>query len=298
VTALLLGLSVYLAVILFIGLSVYQFVKYARMPLHARMELYPVPRERGRHTYGGSYMEEPEWWRKPHQISRSSELIDMLKEMLFIKKLFSSHRSLWWKSYSFHLGLYLLILWAILLIIGALAELSGIPVSPSVSFWTALLYYLTIITGVVGFAIATVGVILLLMRRVFDPVLKKYTTPQEYFNLLLLLAALSTGIAVWIPDLSFAAARQLVAQILTLSVVPDIMLVIHLLLAEVTLIYIPPSKMGHYVGKYFTYHKILWENEPNLAGSPMEDKVKAALANKPATSWGAPHIQNPPAPEA
>jgi len=295
---LLLGLSVYLAVILFIGLSVYKVTKYAKMPLHGRMELYPVPQEKGRHTYGGSYMEEPEWWRKPRQISKASEIKDMLKEMLFIKKLFDNQRSLWWKSYSFHLGIYILVIWTILLIIGALTELAGIPVNPSVSFWTALLYYLTIATGVIGFAITTLGVFLLLVRRLSDPVLKKYTTPQEYFNLVLLLATLVTGIAVWTPDLSFAAARQIMAQILTLSVVPSTLLVIHLLLAEVMFVYIPPSKMGHYVGKYFTYHKILWDNEPNLAGSPVEGRVKNALANKAKNSWGASHIQTPPAPEA
>lgn len=293
-----LGLSFYMAVILFIGLSVYQVIKFAKMPLHGRMELYPVPQEKGRHTYGGSYMEEPEWWRKSRQISKAAEITDMLKEMLFIKKLFDNHRSLWWLSYSFHLGIYVLIIWTILLIIGALTELSGIPVSASVSFWMALLYYLTVVTGIIGFTITTVGVFLLLVRRIFDPVLKKYTTPQEYFNLLLLLATLLTGIVVWTPDLSFASARQIMAQILTLSVIPNVMLVIHLVLAEVMFIYIPPSKMGHYVGKYFTYHKILWDNEPNLAGSPVESRVKAALATQAKTSWGASHIQTPQAPEA
>lgn len=268
------------------------------MPLHARMELYPVPQEKGRHTYGGSYMEEPEWWRKPHQISKSSEIVDMLKEMLFIKKLFENQRSLWWMSYSFHLGIYMLGVWAILLIAGVLTEFAGISVSAHASFWPALVYYLTIATGVIGFAIITVGVFLLLMRRVFDPVLNKYTTPQEYFNLVLLLAASITGIMVWTPDLTFAAARELTAQILTLSVAASPLLVIHLILLEVLLVYIPPSKMGHYVGKYFTYHKILWENEPNLVGSPIEDKVKAALTNKPTTAWGASHIQTPSAPEA
>lgn len=293
-----LGLSVYTAMLLFIGLSIYKAVKYAQMPLHGRMELYPVPQEKGRHTYGGSYMEEPEWWRKPHQVSKVSEIIDMLKEMLFIKKLFENQRSLWWASYSFHLGIYVLIAWILLMVAGALTELAGISVSAHASLWTALLYYLTILTGVIGFAITTVGAFLLLVRRLSDPVLARYTTPQEYFNLVLLLAALISGVAVWTPDLTFAAARQITADLLTLSIAADTVQVIHLILLDVTLIYIPISKMGHYVGKYFTFHKILWENEPNISGSHMENKVKAALDNTATTTWAAPHMQPPSAPEA
>ena len=75
-----LGLTIITAAILFIILSLYKAVSFAHMPLHARMELYPVPQEKGRHKYGGSYMEEVEWWHKPRQISRTSELIDMMKE--------------------------------------------------------------------------------------------------------------------------------------------------------------------------------------------------------------------------
>lgn len=293
-----LGLSVYIAVILFFGLSAYQVIKYARMPLHGRMELYPVPQEKGRHTYGGSYMEEPEWWSKPHQVSKISELADMLKEMLFIKKLFDNQRSFWWSSYSFHLGIYVLIGWTVLLVIGVLTEFAGASVSLHASLWTGLVYYLTIMTGVVGFTITTAGTFFLLVRRIFNPVLKKYTTPQEYFNLILLLATLVTGIIVWGPDLTFNTARQVTAQVLTLSVVPSTSLVIHLILLEVMFVYIPPSKMGHYIGKYFTYHKILWENEPNTAGSPMESKVKAALNQRATTFWSAPHMESPSVPEA
>lgn len=224
-------------------------------------------------------MEEPEWWRKPRQTSKTSELIEMLKEMLFIKKLFQHQRSLWWISYAFHLGIYFMIAWTLLLLAGALTDLAGISVSAHASLWTGLLYYLTIFTGVVGFIITTAGAALLLLRRVADPVLKKYTTPQEYFNLLLLLAVLLSGIIVWSPDLTFEASRQLTAGVLLLDVTANTALTIHLLLLAVMFIYIPLSKMGHYVGKYFSFHKVLWENEPNVPGSLMESRVKSSLSS-------------------
>ncbi|HNX27991.1 MAG TPA: respiratory nitrate reductase subunit gamma [Syntrophomonadaceae bacterium] len=291
----LLSISVIAAVLLFIGLSVNKAYQYAKMPLHGRMELYPVPSEKGRHKYGGSYMEEPEWWSKPRQVSKASELVDMMKEMLFIKKLFDNQKSLWWISYAFHLGIYFLMAWIILLIAGALTDLAGAAVSDHASLWTAFLYYLTVFTGITGWAITTAGAALLLIRRVFDAVLKKYTTPLEYFNLLLLLAALTSGIAVWGTDLTFDHARQVTAGIMTLSAAADTALVIHLILLDVTLVYIPLSKMSHYVGKYFSFHKVLWENEPNISGSQIEKKLKNAPVNQVSAAWSAPHMQVPPA---
>lgn len=291
-----LGLSVYAAGILFVALTAYKAANYAKMPLHARMELYPVPSEKGRHVYGGSYMEEAEWWRKPHEVSKVDEIMDMMKEMLFIKKLFDNQRPFWWLSYSLHLGIYFMMAWTFLLIAGAFTNLAGLPVSAHASWWTALLYYLTIYTGAVGFVLSTAGAFLLLVRRITDPILKKYTTPQEYFNLALILAALVSGIILWSPDLTFGTARQLMADAITLSVIPNTTLVIHLIILEVMFIYIPISKMSHYVGKYFSYHKILWENEPNVAGSHMEVMVKTALSNNPPqTIWSAPHMQPPTA---
>ncbi|MGE5423633.1 MAG: respiratory nitrate reductase subunit gamma [Ignavibacteriales bacterium] len=293
-----LGLSLYAAVFLFIGLSAYKAVEYGRMPLHGRMELYPVPAEKGRQQYGGSYMEEPEWWRKPRQVSKSSELIEMLKEMLFIKKLFDNQRSFWWISYALHIGIYFLMAWTILLVAGTLTDLAGASVSDRASIWTAFLYYFTVLAGWTGFVLATAGAVLLVIRRAFDPILKKYTTPQEYLNLLLLLAALVSGITVWSPDPTFGYARQATMDVLTLSIAPNLALLIHLIILEVTFIYIPLSKMSHYVGKYFSFHKVLWENEPNIAGSPMENQVKTALLNTANNTWAAPHIQPAEAPKS
>lgn len=51
--------------------------------------------------------------------------------------------------------------------------------------------------------------------------------------------------------------------------------------------------MSHYVGKYFTFHKVLWENEPNLPGSDIERQIQEASKVKPKTTWSAPHISSP-----
>lgn len=286
----LLSLIAYLSIFLFLGISGYKAYQFAKLPLHGRMELYPVPKEKG-HEYGGSYYEEVEWWNKERQVSHSTELIDMLKEMLFIKKLFDNQRPLWWISYALHLGIYLLIAWTLLLVVGAVTLLGGGQVSASAGVWGSLVFYLSALTGLLGLILATLGSGMLLLKRLFDDTLRKYTTPQEYFNLILLYSAVVTGIFVWANDLSFHSAREITANLITFNPFPaSTLFVVHLVLLLIMFTYIPLSKMSHYVGKYFTFHKVLWENDPNLKGSEMEDKIKQATSYRPTNSWSAPHI--------
>lgn len=257
----------------FFALSLRKAWKFAHMQIHARLDLYPVPKEgAGRAAYGGSYMEEPEWWTKPRKINRVSETVDIVKEMLFIKKLFVHQRSLWWASYSMHLGIYVMLGWSVLLLV-------------SVAWHPAWYVAVVSIVGIVGFALATIGCVLLLVRRVFDRVLAKYTTPLEYFNIVLLLVVLLTGAYSW---LFVASPFTVAAQVFTLSAtnLPPIVLV-HFVLLGIMFLYIPLSKMSHYVGKFFCFHKVLWDNDPNLKGSAVERRFEDA-AQQPVTSpWSA-----------
>jgi nitrate reductase gamma subunit len=154
-----------------------------------------------------------------------------------------------------------------------------------------LIFYLTTFTGLIGLILATFGSGMLLLRRLFDDTLRKYTTPQEYFNLALLYSAVVTGIFIWINDLTFGTAREITANLLTFTPFQaSSLFVLHLILLFVMFTYIPMSKMSHYVGKYFTFHKVLWENDPNVKGSEMEKKVQKSTSYRPKNSWSAPHI--------
>ncbi|MDA8442035.1 MAG: nitrate reductase gamma subunit [Peptococcaceae bacterium] len=295
----LLSLVAYLSIVLFVGLSVYKAYQLAKLPLHGRMDLYPVPKEKG-YEHGGSYYEELSWWSKPREVSHMTEIVEMLKEILFIKTLFENQRPFWWLSYALHLGIYFLMAWTILLVAGAVTILNGILVAAtSPSIWGLLIYYLTFATGILGLILATLGSGLLIVRRLFDNTLKKYTTPQEYFNLALIFVTLVTGIFVWGSDLSFQTAREATAKLLTFTSFPaDPLVTLNIILVGIMLTYIPLSKMSHYVGKYFTFHTVLWDNSPNLKGSAIEQQVKKATAYRPTTSWSAPHIKPPAAPKA
>ena len=259
----------------FLILTALRAWKLHRYPIHSRLELYPVPKEGdGRAEYGGSYFEEPEWWNKPRAINRSHETRDILKEMLFIRKLFWNNRTLWWASYLFHLGIYALFAWTVLLLLATLWPFSALIV-------------LALIALVLGFILATVGAILLLLRRILDTTLRSYTTALEYGNLLLILAVLITGLLSW----TFITSPFQVASNLLffggLALQP--LVIAHLILLSLMLIYIPLSKMSHYVGKFFAFHKVLWDNDPNRQGSEVNERVKkAAMTKTPSDASSAP----------
>lgn len=261
----------------FVVLTAVKAWKYAHLPVHSRVELYPVPKEGdGRGKYGGSYFEEEDWWEKPRRLDPVYEVVDIMQEMLLISKLFKHQRSLWWASYAFHLGIYVMFGWSLLLLVTV--------------FWNPeFLVVGTTVVGAVGFALSTIGAVLLLVRRAVDESLRAYTPPQEYFNILLILATLVTGIAAWT---LFASPFDVARSVFAFDAAPlPPVVVAHLVLLGIMLLYIPLSKMSHYVGKFFAFHKVLWDNDPNVAGSKVAAMAEREAGGPAPAAWSAPHTR-------
>ena len=281
-----LTLICWVALIAFIGLSVKKFMEYGKLPQHGRQDLYPIPLESDEKMhYGGSYMEEDKWYEKERHHNLKGEIIDMLVEMLFIKKLFVNQNNFWWLSYSLHLGMYVAIAWSVLMLFGAFL--------PAGFLHTAAVLLGTV-CGIAAGVLMTVGCIGLLCKRLFVKEFKNYTTPQEYFNLIALMAVSVSGLLVWLGDMKFEFGRNIARAMFTFSPIADVtpMLTVFIVLLAFISVYIPLTKLSHYVGKYYTFHKVIWDNEPNLPGSKVEANILASQA-KPkdpnALKWGAPH---------
>ena len=132
----------------------------------------------------------------------------------------------------------------------------------------------------------------LFLKRTSVDSFKKYTAPQDLFNLVFIFAVAISGIIVWLQDPVFNYGRAIAKSMLTFSPIEASgILSLHIILLGALLIYIPLTKMSHYVGKYFSFHKILWDNDPNVPGSYVEQKVKDGSTFKPTKSWSAPHYQ-------
>ncbi len=267
-----------------------RFFKISSMPIHLRWELYPVAHEKGA-GHGGSYLEQQDWWTRPREITRLGELKEMIPEMLLLKALYRHNRALWIRSFPFHFGLYLLAAFAVLIGLGGLAKVAGMPVGEDGRLFSQVLYYAPIPAGFLGLLLALLGSAGLLHRRLTDPALRGYTAASDLFNLMVFLATFGVALAAAMTDPSFSAFRDYVVSLATFSAAPPAngLVWLAVLLAMLLLAYIPLTHMAHFFVKWFTWHKIRWDDEPNLRGSRIEAQVNAALQYP--VSWSAPHIQ-------
>lgn len=294
--ALIVHLVVYAAVGVFLLAVAVRFFKIIRMPLHLRWELYPVAHEAGaRVKYGGSQLEELNWWTKKQEKSRFNELKAMVPEMVFMVALFEHNRKLWWRSFPFHFGLYILAGFIGLLVLGAVMELPQVRLGLTGGVGLVV-YYLTHAAFIAGMGLTTLGALMLLERRLFDPELKAYSSFGHIFNLIFFLAVFAVAwLTYLIADPTFSLTRNFIVSLLPLpsafnltAEVGHPLLALEIVLAVLLVAYIPLTHMSHFFIKWFTYHKVRWEDEPNFRGGEIEKKVIEQV-QYPVT-WSASHL--------
>lgn len=264
--------------VLFVIVSAYKMYRVAAAPLNVRWEVYPVPHEEGaRRHYGGSYMEEVDWAKKPRHGSLIAEVVEMSTEIFLLQRVRKYNPyGVWLFSMAMHWGLYLGVGLLGLLVIENLIALPALAV-------------LTNIVGVVAFALGTIGALGLVVKRATDRNLNLYTAPIDYFNLLLLAAIFILGLASFATAGSFAPHRAYIGSVLTFkpTTLPPLV-ALTFFVFELFVIYMPFSKLIHYFAKYFTYHSQLWDDVFKVKGSPTDKKVAEQLAYTAA--WSAPHV--------
>jgi nitrate reductase gamma subunit len=302
-TAVLIHVLTYTAVAVFVGAVAWRFVKIQTMPLHLRWELYPVAHEAGdKAKYGGSRLEELNHWNRPVEKSLLNELRYMIPEMTLLVALFEHNRKLWWRSFPFHFGLYLLAGLIGLLFAGSILEnIFHVYVGPEVARMSIIgtpLFYLTKLTALLGLSLATVGAAGLLHRRLFDEDLKDFTSFGHIFNLLAFLVVFAVAwLTFVIADNDFAATRSFIWSLLTFQLSAPLaganalhrsLLGIEIVLATLLIAYIPLTHMSHFFIKWFTYHQVRWDDEANEVGSAMEKKIMEQV-QYPVT-WSAKHL--------
>lgn len=275
----------YVLAAVFLAAFLTRTVALARLPLHLRWELAPVPHEKGKGTYGGSYFEEYEWWTRPREKSLVNELAYMFQEIVFLKGVWKHNRPLWWFSFPFHFGLYALIAAAPLLALGMALDAVGL--------WGGGLIR-TGVTAVatLGFGLGGIGAVGLLVKRLTDSRLKPFTTAASLFNLGLLVLLFASGALAVTTSEGFAPEMETVAAALLTAntgiAIPPL-LAVHLLVTFFFLAYLPFTPMMHFVAKYFTYHQVRWDDAPLQPGGRMEQEVVELL--RQGVTWSGPHIR-------
>ena len=281
---------IYLGVLAFLAGSIFRAVRYARTPTHLRWELYPVPHEAPeRAEHGGSYFEESGWWTKSPHFSLWGELRAMVPEMAFLKGLWEFNRPMWRRSFPFHFGLYLVAASAALVLVTALASLLA-PILMRAPLGVVL-HHLYKISGLLGSVLVVAGALGLLVKRLTDDDLKNYTVPGDIFNLVFFLVTFGLLILGYVlrPPGS-PGALHLALGVLTFDTTLQVPLLLSmgLTLAAALAAYIPLTHMSHFVGKYFTYHSVRWDDQPAVNNEKLRRRIAEYLTYRP--TWAARHV--------
>jgi nitrate reductase gamma subunit len=283
----------YIAIAVFIIAVIARFAMWSRMPMHVRWELYPVPHEASRAHYGGSYLEETNWWKKPRETSLIGELKVMVPEILFLVALKEHNPRMWLSSFPFHFGIYLVAGATIVMMIrGILAAL--VPALITGGFG-AFLGYLVMGCGALGLLLGIVGALGLLRRRLTQSDLKDFTAPADIFNLFFFVVAFGVALGHLLSiDRDLSRSMLFVNNLVTFNMASlqgDMawLTTVTVVLLGTLVAYIPLTHMSHFVGKYFAYHSIRWNDDPNVPGSRHEASIKEVLGYH--VSWSADHIK-------
>jgi len=273
------------AIAIFLIVIVYRTITIGRLPVHLRWELAPIPHEKGKGRYGGSYLEEYEWWRKRQSRSFMAPVLYMAAEILLLRGIWKHNRTLWPLSFAFHAGIYLVALMLLFSLVSALLIITGVPTGGVDVFLT-----ITSVLAAVGYLLGGLGAIGLILKRLLDTNLRSFNTITKYLNLVFLAALFVTGAYAWFASTNFASAISLfIKGLVTLDggVALNLPLSLHIIISLLFLIYLPLTDMIHFVAKYFTYHEIRWNDVPK--DEKMVEELNGLL-DQP-VGWEAQHVK-------
>jgi nitrate reductase gamma subunit len=286
-----LAILTYFAYLFIVYMYTAKSVKFLRLPIHLRWDLYPVLHE-SQYRHGGSRLEEPGGHNRPRQGGLIRSILYLLKEYVSLSEYYKRQKGYWSVLYPWHLGFILIITFHILAFFGALLLLVGVPVAAdSPALGGKLFYFLMLFCGLVSFVTGFAGSIGVLIKRLVDPNLRAYASPQQYLTYLFCLVVFGSGLySWWFGDPTFSEYRQFWVGLVSLhpvAVAPAGAL--HIMLFDLFLIYLPFTRSMHYVTRVFAFFMIRWDDRPNVRGGEVERQLLTQLGRN--MSWSAPHIK-------
>jgi nitrate reductase gamma subunit len=272
-------------IVIFLIVVTYRTLAIRRLPVHLRWELAPIPHEKGKGRYGGSYLEEYEWWNKSRHKSHIASLIYMVKEIFLLRGVWEHNRALWPYTFSLHMGIYLIVGLLFIQVVNALLIMTELPL-----YIQVFTLGIATVFALGGYLLGSVGALSLLLKRVLDPNLRSFNTISTYCNLLFLGAVFISGGYAWFCSGNFTSDMSLfIKRLITFDtdVTVAFPLSVHLVILLLFILYLPLTDMIHFIAKYFTYHAIRWDDAPQ--DKKMEQDLRGLLA-QPVT-WSAPHVK-------
>jgi nitrate reductase gamma subunit len=265
-------IATYISYIFIVAVYAYKVAKVARLPMHLRWDLYPMP---------------------GHKAGLRG-LLHKLKDYFILPGYFKRNKGYWLGLYPWHIGFYLIVSFHVLSFLGALLIITThVSISAaSTNFIGLVVYYLALICAAGSFILGSIGSVVLLVRRIFDSGLRKYATASNYFNYLFFLLVFISGLVAWIfADPTLSDYRTFWANLLTLNFAQvQPLAYTHILLFSLFLVYLPFTRSTHYITKLFAFFAVLWDDRPNLNGETFRPQLEKALEQP--VDWSAAHISS------
>jgi nitrate reductase gamma subunit len=220
-----LGILPYVTIAVFIIGMVYRLYVWTKTPQPGAITLFPAPKEGSGLFFG------------------------VLKESLFFPGLFKGDKLLWFFAWMFHITLALIF-------VGHVRVFTDFP-----ALWEALginADQMSAISGGAAGIIIAIFAVLLLLRRVVILRVREISNFSDFFALLLVIAILMTGNLMRFGqhfDLEITRTyfSQMLTFSLTASAIPQSgMFMLHFLLAQILIMFLPFSKILHFGGIFFT----------------------------------------------
>lgn len=282
----------YFAYVFIVAVYAFKVAKWLRMPTHIRWDLYPVIHEE-QYRYGGSYYEKQEWWTLPRPKNTVRSLWYALKDNFYMGEYFKRNPLYWLFLLPWHLGFIFIILFHITCFFAATAMVGGVTISAASGQMAGRIFYgILMVFAVIAFIGGTFGCIGMPIIKLVDRGLRSYAMPMNFFNYIFFLVVYGSGLVSWLLlDPTLAEYRTYWVGLITLTP-PALhpLTILHIILFDVFLIYLPFTRSTHYITRILAYFFIRWDDEPNLRGSSLEKQLNGLLEQK--LSWEAAHIPN------
>jgi nitrate reductase gamma subunit len=272
-------IAAYASFALLVAVTLYRIAVLIRMPFHLRWDLAPLPGSNAQLPVSGNEIHAGKTSLKAPHHSFLDGTVFMLQEVFLLKAVWKNNRRLWISSYCMHMGLYIcVLLW------------SGITGS---LFFPLLLDnpitgHLMYGAGFIGYAACAVGACGIILMRVIDDGLRRYSGVSTFFNLALIQFFSVSGLVMWFAESNpVDTVSMFIENCLTAN--PDMPLygstgahAASLLLFAAVM---PFTQMIHFAAKFFTFHRVLWDDRPT---GHFHTQNLSALLNEP-LQWSAPH---------
>ena len=275
----------YAALLIFVASAAGRIISYLKKPYQMRWELYPIPHEPAeRFKHGGSYLEEVDWWKKERKHTFFGMAKYMAEEVLFLKACFEHNRPLWLRTYPFHLGLYLVIVFFALSVLNGICMLFGRTIQPILEATNFL--------GPLGMVLTLIGAAGIFQLRLTNEGLRKYSTVEQFFTLGVFIAISLLCLLTWSQiDSPYSAIHGFIGNLVAFNPAPieHPLFIAAILMVSLLTAIIPNTHMAHFFMKYFLYHDIRWGDVSSMDDPKSVDKSLDIVLNYP-VSWSAKHV--------